>query len=437
MINIKTSKSYFNKNLNEILSKDNTEYNECILDVGVILFNIKSKNTDECNYDILNLVGYYNNVIKNLNDKIEILEQNYTKKAITDDDDKLISYIEEKYDDINSKLNFLENNNDDKIKTYMGDIYNKLSTNIYDYDKNINHNLSPVITKINDINTNFFKFFNKFDSGNVEKGNFGEKFIEQYLYDKFSSCSITDTHKSTSYGDMLFKFDKLNTMVESKNVINLKKDDINKFYKDVKIRTDNSEINSALFISLNECNLSDNRYFTFEIKNKIPIIFISNVFKNPELIRISIIILNYINKFISNFSNNICINNIVNDLESSIHLINKQFEYIETDKKLITKFQQNLTSKESDLDKLLKLILNTVHNNKIETNENIDNIDLSLESIVKILKEERNKNPHFKISINNMNNFNVSKYNIKKYGGIKKLNQLINEESTKDSVIIL
>ena len=54
MINIKTSKSYFNKNLNEILSKDNTEYNECILDVGVILFNIKSKNTDECNYDILN-----------------------------------------------------------------------------------------------------------------------------------------------------------------------------------------------------------------------------------------------------------------------------------------------------------------------------------------------------------------------------------------------
>ena len=308
MINIKTSKSYFNKNLNEILSKDNTEYNECILDVGVILFNIKSKNTDECNYDILNLVGYYNNVIKNLNDKIEILEQNYTKKAITDDDDKLISYIEEKYDDINSKLNFLENNNDDKIKTYMGDIYNKLSTNIYDYDKNINHNLSPVITKINDINTNFFKFFNKFDSGNVEKGNFGEKFIEQYLYDKFSSCSITDTHKSTSYGDMLFKFDKLNTMVESKNVINLKKDDINKFYKDVKIRTDNSEINSALFISLNECNLSDNRYFTFEIKNKIPIIFISNVFKNPELIRISIIILNYINKFISNFSNNICIN---------------------------------------------------------------------------------------------------------------------------------
>ena len=226
-------------------------------------------------------------------------------------------------------------------------------------------------------------------------------------------------------------------MVESKNVINLKKDDINKFYKDVKIRTDNSEINSALFISLNECNLSDNRYFTFEIKNKIPIIFISNVFKNPELIRISIIILNYINKFISNFSNNICINNIVNDLESSIHLINKQFEYIETDKKLITKFQQNLTSKESDLDKLLKLILNTVHNNKIETNENIDNIDLSLESIVKLLKEERNKNPQFKISINNMNNFNVSKYNIKKYGGIKKLNQLINEESTKDSVIIL
>lgn len=413
MINIKTSKSFNNKELNDILSQDNIEYNEYILNAGTLLFNIKNKNKDDNNYDIFNLVSYYQNVIKNLNDKITLLEDSNHSLNIQEEEKLLINHIDKKYDDM----------------------YNKLSANLYDYDKNLNQNLNPMMNRINDINQNFFKFFNKFDAGNVEKGNFGEKFIQTYLYDKFSSCAITDTHKSTSYGDMLFKFDKLNTMIESKNVMSLKKDDINKFYKDIRIRTENSEINSALFISLNDCNISDScRYFSFEIKNKIPIIFISNVFKNPELIRISIIILNYINKFITNFSNNISVHNIVNDLENTIQLINKQFDYIDTDKKLITKFQQNLNAKENDLDKLLKLVVDTINNNQIETN---DNIDYSLDTILKILKEEKNKDPEFKVSLNNIHSFNISKYVIKKYGGIKKINKILSDEITKDSYIIL
>jgi len=150
--------------------------------------------------------------------------------------------------------------------------------------------------------------------------------------------------------------------------------------------------------------------------------------------RFSIIILNYISKFIANFNNNISVHNIVNDLESSIQLINKQFEYIDTDKKLITKFQQNLNAKENDLDKLLKLILNTIHNNKIETN---DNIDYSLESIIKILKEERNKNPDFKLTLHNIHSFNISKYVVKKYGGVKRINKIISDEINKDNFILL
>ena len=413
MINIPTSQSFNNEELNEILSKNNLEYNEYILNAGTLMLNIKNKNLDNDNYDIFNIVSYYQNVIKNLNDKIILLEDSNHSLKIKEEEKLLIDHIDRKYDDM----------------------YNKLSANLYDYDKNLNQNLNPMMNRINDINQNFFKFFNKFDAGNVEKGNFGEKFIQTYLYDKFSNCAITDTHKSTSYGDMLFKYDKLNTMIESKNVMSLKKDDINKFYKDIKIRTENLEINSALFISLNDCNISEScRYFSFEIKNKIPIIFISNVFKNPELIRISIIILNYINKFISNFNNNISVHNIVNDLENSIQLINKQFDYIDTDKKLITKFQQNLSAKENDLDKLLKLIIDTIHNNRIETN---DNIDYSLESILKILKEEKNKNPDFKLNLTNIHSFNISKYVIKKYGGVKKINKILSDEITKDTYIIL
>jgi len=410
MIKIPTNSSFNNQELNDLLSKNNYDINEYILNAGTYLYKLKQQNSHNENYDFLNIVGYYQDVINNLNEKIKVLEDTH---YVPDKEKILINHIDRKYDDM----------------------YNRLSTNLYDYDKNLYNNLHPMVNKINDIDQNFYKFFSKFDAGNVEKGNFGEKFIQNYLYDKFSSCKIDDTHKITSSGDMLFKFEKLNTMIESKNVINIKKEDINKFYKDIKIRTENDEINSALFVSLNDCNLSlSNRYFSFEIKNKIPIIFISNVFKNPELIRISIIILSYINKFITNFNNNIAVHNIVNDLESSIQLINKQFEYIDTDKKLITKFQQNIQAKENDLDKLLKLIQNTVYNNKIETN---DNINFSLDSIIKTLKEEKNKDPNFKLSLNNLHSFNISKYIIKKYGGVKRINKMISEELTKDTYIIL
>lgn len=413
MIKIPISKSFQNNDLNELLLKNNNEINEYILNAGTFIYKMKNNDSENNGYDLMNIVSYYQNTIDNLNNKIKILEDNNHSSNVKEDEKEVMTYIDKKYDDM----------------------YNKLSANLYDYDKNLNQNLNPMMTRINDINQNFFKFFNKFDAGNVEKGNFGEKFIQSYLYDKFSSCIITDTHKNTSYGDMLFKFEKLNTMIESKNVMNLKKDDIYKFYKDIKIRTENDEINSALFISLNECNISDTcRYFSFEIKNKIPIIFISNVFKNPELIRISIIILNYISKFISNFSNNISVHNIVNDLESSIQLINKQFDYIDTDKKLITKFQQNLTAKENDLDKLLKMLINTIHDNRIETSENID---YSLESILKILKDEKTKDPDFKLTLGNIHSYNISKYVIKKYGGIKKINKIISDEIIKDAYIIL
>ena len=128
------------------------------------------------------------------------------------------------------------------------------------------------------------------------------------------------------------------------------------------------------------------------------------------------------------------VHNIVNDLESTIQLINKQFEYIDTDKKLITKFQQNLIAKENDLDKLLKLIQNTIHSNKIETD---DNINFSLDTIIKNLKDEKSKNPNFKLNLNNIHSFNISKYIIKKYGGIKKINKILSDEINKDTYIIL
>ncbi len=432
MISIKTKECFKNKNLNDFLNLNNTELNEYILNAGTSLlkFKLKEKDVDlkDCNIDITSIIDYYEQKIECLKQENEKIKQ--SKKLEYFEENRLIASKDKDKDKKEDKL--LMNHIDQKYN----DIYSKFNTTYDQYDRTLARNLDPVLKRMNDMNQSFYKFFNKFEKGNVEKGNFGEKFIEDYLYDKFSNCTIEDTHKTTSAGDLLFKFDNLSLLVESKNVSSIRKEDVSKFYNDIKIRTENNEINSGLFVSLNNCSLPNNtKFFSFEIKNKIPIIFISNVFNNSELIRMSIVILNYISKFIENYSDNISIQNILNDLESSIHLINKQFEYIEHDKKLIVKFQQNIINKEGDLNKLLKIIFDSIKNNKINTHEKYS--DHSLEQLVCLIKNELKENPDFKLSMKNIQQFNISSYTIKKYGGIKKINQIIDNELKKESYILL
>jgi hypothetical protein len=416
MIHINLSEKYNNDKLNNYLLKNNTEFNEYILNIGTMFLDLKLKNKDNeisrdnINFNICNIIDYYEDKIDKLKNEQEISKV----KPNDNENDQVINHIDKKYNDIFSKLN----------------------NNVDTYDRSLIQNLNPIIKKVNDIDQSFFKFFNKFESGNVEKGNFGEKFINNYLYDKFSNCQIEDTHKSTSFGDLLFTHDNLKLLVESKNVSSIRKEDISKFYKDIEIRTKNDEINSALFISLNNCSLPNNsKFFSFEIKNKVPIVFINNVFNQTELIRISIILLNYITKFIENYTDNISVQNIINDLESSIHLINKQFEYIDNDKKLITKFQQNIVNKEKDLNQLLKIILDSIKSNKINTNEKFS--DHTFEQLISLLKKEKEHNLNFKLNLKSIEKLNISKYTIKKFGGIKKITQFLENELKKDNYILL
>lgn len=429
MISIKTSTSFKNKELSNYLSLDNIDINEYILNTGTFFlkFKLKEKNSNlkDYTFDIASIIEHYETKIQKLKEENEKIKLS-----------KKVEYFEENSLTVSKKENQEEMILINHIDKKYNDMYSKLNVTTDHYDRTLIKNLDPIIKRIHDMNQNFYKFFDKFDKGNVEKGNFGEKFIEDYLTDKFSNCSIEDTHKSTSAGDLLFKFDNLSLLVESKNVSSIRKDDVSKFYKDIQIRTENNEINSALFVSLNNCNLPNNsKFFSFEIKNKIPIIFISDVFNNTELIRMSVIMLNYLSKFIENYSDNISVQNILNDLENSIYLINKQFEYIENDKKLITKFQQNIVNKENDLNKLLKIIIDSIKNNKIKTNDKYT--DHNLEQIVNLVKIELKDNSNFKLSMKNIQKFNISSYTIKKYGGIKKINQMIENEMKKESYILL
>ena len=61
--------------------------------------------------------------------------------------------------------------------------------------------------------------------------------------------------------------------------------------------------------------------------------------------------------------------------------------------------------------------------------------DIYQNAVVVLL--EKSRDPNFKLTLNNMNSFNISKYIVKKYGGIKKLNKIIDSEIVNQNYIIL
>jgi hypothetical protein len=277
-----------------------------------------------------------------------------------------------------------------------------------------------------------------FKSSNTEKGIIGENFIEQYLIDKFSNCKIINTSKETAKGDMLFSFDKIKTLIESKNVQTLKKDDIDKFYRDIELRSSKNEINSALLISLNDTNLiNGKRHFHFEIKFNIPIIMISNTYNNIDFIRFSILVINYLvkNGFTNINQNNQTNDNklifIINSLNDIFNSFKLQLNYLDNDKHLLLKMEESFRKRENDLyniEKMFNIIFSKFPEfYSIPNSNSNDIIDDSLNNIILRIKTKLNDDPNFIINIRNLEEeLKISNTSIRKNGGIKKIIQSIN-----------
>lgn len=231
-------------------------------------------------------------------------------------------------------------------------------------DKTIDNKFTTIDCNINQLNQKFTDYFQKIFTNNTEKGEYGEEFVQNYLIDKFSGSMIADTHKETASGDILFHFNNLKTLIEVKNVQQVKPSEVEKFYRDIQQKKD--EINSALFISLNDTNLvKGQKIIHFEIKYGIPIFMISNAFNTPENIRLAIIIIQYLinHNFILDTTKTE--NAQSKDVENKqmfqllITAINEVFEYVQlqrtnlsNDLALMQKMQDSFKKRDSQINNI-------------------------------------------------------------------------------------
>jgi hypothetical protein len=347
--------------------------------------------------------------------------------------DKYIELQNKQINDLNSKITDL----DSFIKT-LHSKNEQLTEKIFEINKlNENNKYESIIGNLNVLNDRLNDNFDRFYKGtNTDKGDFGEKIIESYLTNSFSNCKIIDTHKETAFGDMLFIFDKVKCLIESKNVQTLKKEEIDKFYRDCELRASTSEINCSILISLNNTNLvNGKRHFVFEKRYGIGIIFISDVFKNQEYIRFSILILNYLinNGFSENDDNDDDekMNFILNTINEIYTYFTLNMNYLNSDKQLLLKMQNSFKLRETSLyniDGLFNNIfskfpdfnINNSSNNKKSKND-IDDIINKIKTHIDI------SNTEFKINVKNLESIGISKHDIRACNGIKTIQDAFND----------
>ena len=259
----------------------------------------------------------------------------------------------------------------------------------------------------------------------------GELSIEDYIYEKFSNAQLKPTSGETAGGDYHLAIGEMNALVESKNVITMRKEDITKFWRDIEYRTSKGEINAALFISCRDTNLFDGRkHFVFRFQNGIPVIYISNAHENMEIVRISILILQHL------VENDVCGKETSEELDEEDQYlleITKDFynqfselqNSLKAQKKAIEILVDNFHKQEQIYDKIAKQLQDAIL--KYPQIKYQSSADISIakpainQSITDLYSKIKEKGGDVKRK--DMMDWGFNDSFIRQYGGVKKINE--------------
>jgi hypothetical protein len=119
-------------------------------------------------------------------------------------------------------------------------------------------------------------------------GNDGEQFVIKQLEKFFPNDNITDVSKIPESGDCWLNFANSNItmLIEIKNrKEHRKKEDIEKFQKDIKENAKLGKIQIGIFVNLqpvNFANIGGSKCFHYNHINQIPCVWLSDIKKNPN-----------------------------------------------------------------------------------------------------------------------------------------------------------
>lgn len=204
-------------------------------------------------------------------------------------------------------------------------------------EKMHNENYSDVSQKLDEI----LKVF--CSKSNHDKGRIGENFLFNYLSTNFADSSIIDKHSETNCGDIWLTFsDGITILIESKNKMQNKLLDINKFIKDTRI----NNVNGGLYVCLQNKPIPNHNDLSIAFVDDKPIGYITDVFNAPIKICVMIKALKILCKE-KNENDHSKIQNVLNNQKSIIKQVTqlktmstRQLKTVESFKKTIMELEK-------------------------------------------------------------------------------------------------
>ena len=143
----------------------------------------------------------------------------------------------------------------------------------------------------------------KNDVHNAAKGDFGESLVQTQISYFYPQSTMDDVSGDTAKGDLLWKLldDSFKCLIEVKNVQYVRRNDVEKFERDLKINLNNDTCNCGLFVSLKTDAIQSKGCFHFEFFEGVPVIYVSNIIQNTNILRIACEILIDVQQMMSKY----------------------------------------------------------------------------------------------------------------------------------------
>ena len=265
------------------------------------------------------------------------------------------------------------------------------------------------IDEINNTLKPLAKFYSK---STEEKGTAGEKFIYNILTlsEKYSGAIVEDTSGLAKHGDLLFKWKQMKCMIEVKNKVTLRREDIEKFERDIDASVISSNINCALFISL------QTDIFPSRSRNIVQFDYYNNILVS-YLYLSSISDIHYV----------ICcmdklILSVTTNDEQTTKLIKHFTNYYALVTSTKTFYEKQIVSKNKEIGQLTKLIKQLDNENKLITfdyttfvkSDNIETEEDIEETVTENITEDTNETQQV-TETSSVKKHNISTDNVKKY----------------------
>ncbi len=266
----------------------------------------------------------------------------------------------------------------------------------------------------------------------IDKGNKGENMAIQILKKYYNNAVIKDVSGEAHSGDIHMTLDNMKCLIEVKREKTISSKDIPKFLDDVK--TQCSNINCALFISLETENIPKKGSFYIEVICNIPVLYL--YLYNNNCIKHAI---NILKSLTHTFSMKTKKEIISTEFQRTIkELISNQYSILMLEKKRIDSVIkqlsitiQSLKKGHDNMDKSLKSILSFYDDNEDMRNDDIkkeikETLPYTDEQMEK-LEEWTIKNDKLPTRDNIMKILNLNYYDTSKKGSVRKLQNILKE----------